>query len=497
VADDLPEIAADVAARAGLTAPPAVWSVHLAVLASRVVFPGGLTAASRHCGAEPWLTERPQPYHERTLRRTVGALAAGQGAAVLEAAVERQVHAAVLASDHRATLYSDLYDQVYYTKKLAHAGPIGNLGNRILACTYVGLTFLRLGPDGPSLAYHISWHKPASPLVDALQDLDAPAARAAWLRDHVWLAIWDRGANGRAVLQWALGQPIPYLTLSSGTVYRSAQKAPTLATPEDLPVFVRRDVRLAAPPAATAPPPRTVIYPAQPAKGAACKQGIRYRTNAPLAAAEVARTDDVYTTRWAACENRIKDLCAVGFGVNRERRLEPTTSRGQDGQRARLTAREDALDGHLAAAAEGPPTARTFRRIETLLAKRDTVQAAQDDLAGQPVTTGARPRSAPELIYKYLHVLVTNALLLLLTRSPIDAVRHLTLAMVRELLLGRRALAVADAAGWTLWVEPVPDARQRRLQAEVIRLFDAHVPFRLRGQPARLRLAGSPGSPSG
>jgi hypothetical protein len=64
---------------------------------------------------------------------------------------------------------------------------------------YFGLTTVRL-PSGPTLFVHLSWHKPASPLRGALEDPLDDEQRLRWWHRHVRLHVWDRGANGDAVL---------------------------------------------------------------------------------------------------------------------------------------------------------------------------------------------------------------------------------------------------------------------------------------------------------
>ena len=90
-----------------------------------------------------------------------------------------------------------------------------------------------------------------------------------------------------------------------------------------------------------------------------------------------------------------------------------------------------------------------------------------------------------ELLCKTLMLLLVNALALVLGRSENLEVRTLTPAMLRELLLGRPCLASIDADGVTLWAEPLPDAYQRRIQAELIKIFDEAA---LRTRHGRLRL---------
>jgi hypothetical protein len=141
--------------------------------------------------------------------------------------------------------YTDIYDQVYWTKKPSHAGPIGNRGNRLLAATYFGLTFVR--PDhGPALAYSLSWHKPASPLQDALEALYAEPRRTTWMTVSIQCHIWDRGGSGQPSLRWAADRAIPYLTVSKGSTYWTRyRRPPQVHTRSKLPVFVRRDAAVA------------------------------------------------------------------------------------------------------------------------------------------------------------------------------------------------------------------------------------------------------------
>ena len=463
--------------------------LQLGALAGRLVHPGGLTAASRHAGAEPWSTGRARPYAESTLRLRAGAWGAAGGAAAVARHVEAQVERAVRTAGG-AVAHTDMFDQVLYTKKPAHAAPIGSLGNRLLAATYFGLTMVR--PDGgPPLLDHVSWHKPAAPLVDALYALHANARRAAWLTAYVRRHTWDRGGNGRAVLQWARDHDIPYLTLARGTVYLSSQRRPTATTATQLPIFVRKDVGLGAPslrPDGTARTPRVVIFPARPAAGAACKKAIRYRTNAELTAAEIATMDTVYKARWPEMENGIKALVAVGFGANRERSLALTTSRGTDGKRARLAQRARELTTEIEALRREPPKAPVRRKLATRAKRQRAIQRQMAVSAAAPLTKGARESTRGELLSKYLTALLYNALALLLCRSPLEAVRAMTPALVRELLLGQPAFAVLTTETLTLWIEVTPDARARPLQRELVKLFEAAQLARVGGRVLRLRL---------
>ena len=93
------------------------------------------------------------------------------------------------------------------------------------------------------------------------------------------------------------------------------------------------------------------------------------------------------------------------------------------------------------------------------------------------------------MLCKYLQVMLCNALALVLALSPIAAVRALTPRLVRELLWGRSATADVAPRCVTLWIDPVPEARQRLQQVELLRLFNDAAPLRLHGARIRLRLA--------
>jgi hypothetical protein len=116
---------------------------HLGALVGRLMSPGGWVGGERRAGAEPLWTGRARPYDESTLRKHARHLARRGATDVLARAVEAQVHKAVAASGAKAVAYTDMFDQVYWTKKPAYAAPIGNLGNRLLGATYFGLTFVR------------------------------------------------------------------------------------------------------------------------------------------------------------------------------------------------------------------------------------------------------------------------------------------------------------------------------------------------------------------
>jgi hypothetical protein len=432
LAEPLGQIATEMAAlpapRGETTSPPpavpsapfarkADWiETHLGALVGRLMSPGGWIAGQRRAGAEPLWTGRARPYDESTLRKHMRHLAQQGGTEIVARAVEAQVHQAVAASGAKAIAYTDMFDQVYWTKKPAYAAPIGNRGNRLLAATYFGLTFVR--PDhGPALAYHVSWHKPASPLQDGLEALYSDKPRERWLSANLHLHIWDRGGSGVETLRWAAARGIPYLTVSRGSTRLTRyRRAPKVRTRSKLPVFVRRDHKVARrklgrgklgrgklgrgklgrgklgraktargePEAST---PEEVIFPAHPDKGSTSTRALRYRTGRSLPKATLRKLDRVYKTRWPSNENAIKALVAVGFDRNLDRGLTPTTRRGTDGELARLEAREQALGAEIEAFV--PTTlAQTMKGIGRFFDQKQRCDEQRERIAQAPQDKG-------------------------------------------------------------------------------------------------------------
>jgi hypothetical protein len=399
------------------------------------------------------------------------------------------VEQAVARSGAPAIAYTDIFDQVYWTKKPAHAGPIGNRGNRLLAATYFGLTFVR-PKDGPALGYHLSWHKPASPLHDALEDLHAEPRRATWLSATIRRHIWDRGGCGRPTLRWALARRIPYLTVGKkATRWTRYRRRPRVYTRRGLPVFVRPDTTVAqGRPKGTTP--QEVIFPAQPHKGRASVRALRYRTGVPLAKREVRELDRVYKTRWPNNENPIKALVAVGFDRNLDRGLTPTTSRGTDGELARLATREHALLATMEAFA--PTTfANTMKAIDRFSQQKEVTEAKRAAILAAPLDKGARMPTGAEGLCKNLMLLMYNVLATLLWRSPLHEVQAMAPLRVYALLLGRGLLACGDKDRMTLWIDPLYDSAERALQEELLRLVNEQQ-LSLRGQRLDLRMLDPP-----
>jgi hypothetical protein len=465
--------------------------VHLGALVGRLMPSGTWVSGERHAGAEPIATGRARPYDESTLRKHARELARRGGADVVARAVEAYVERAVAASGGKAIAYTDMFDQVYWTKKPAHAGPIANRGNRLLAATYFGLTFVQ-PTDGPVLAYHLSFHKPASPLQDGLEAVYVEPRRATWLAAQSRCHIWDRGGSGLPTLRWALDRGIPYLTVTKGatrwTLYR---RAPFIYARRRLPVFVLRDAavlhgRRRRGPAEPSLAPQEVIFPAHPDKGRAATKALRYRTCAPLTKDELRDLDHVYKTRWPGNENPIKALSAVGFDRNLDRGLTLTTSRGTDGRLARLEQREQALRDEVVAC-QPTTSAQLTKALTRFGHQKRACDKERAAIAAIPQGKGARMPTGAEVLAKNLMLLMYNALALLLRRSPLEQVQAMTPHRVYELLLGRAMLVCLEAQRTTLWIDPVPNTAERPLQKELVRLFN-DTSLRLRGLPLHLRL---------
>jgi len=461
--------------------------MYLGALIGRLMPCRGWVAGERHAGAEPLVTGRCRPYDESTLRKKARELAQHGGTEHVARAVEASVERAVGDSGTKAVAYTDIYDQVYWTKKPAYAAPIASRGKRMLAATFFGMTFVGLG-IGAALAYFLSWHKPASPLQDALEEVHAEPRRAAWLSANLRLHIWDRGGSSRPSLRWAIARRIPYLTVANGsTLWTRYRRPPRVHTRFKVPVFVRRDEAVArGRPEGTNP--EEVIFPAHPSWGRRSTKALRYRTGASLSTIDLRNLDRVYKTRWPCNENAIKALVAVGFHRNLDRGLTRTHSRGIDGRWARLRAREQALRDTI------KTLPRAMRKAGRLVRKKVACAKERATLVATPAVKGARMPTGAELFCKNLMLLVYNRLTLLLRQSPIEEARTLTPARVHELLLGQPLVAATTGEATTLWLDPLPVAPERALQQEIVRLFNEQS-LLLHGRHLSLRLR-DPTSPS-
>jgi len=465
-----------IAAECGADRPRQIPStvLRLRALTGRLVRRHGWLGAARETGAETLLTGRAEAYAESTLRKHARAMARAGAVPVAERALERQVADSIAAAgpEARTIAYTDLFDQVFWSKRPTHAGPIGNRGNRVLGATYFGLTFVRAG-GGPLLGYHVSWHKPATPLLDALKDLHASETRASWLRANVDAQIWDRGGAGRPTLEWAMAEDVPFLTVMNGSVLWTDYKYPRTHTPLGVPVFVRPDeVLFDWPCFAGAPLPREIIFPAHPDKGAACTKALRYKSTADLSDGDLQALDALYKSRWPYNENAIKDLLAVGFDRNLDRTLVLTTSRGTDGKLARLEAQRTRLVAEIEALETQTPGRAARNKVATRRKKLEALAQKSAQLHAPPEKS-ARAPSGAELFVKVLTLLLFNALRIMLARSVHDAVRAMSIASVRALLLARSVITVIDGQTLRLYVEPIRDLRERELQQHLLDVANA------------------------
>ncbi len=454
----------------------------MGALIPRVMFPASLAAAAREAGAEPLWTGRPLPYAESTLRMAATRLDAEGAWVHVAGAVWRQVTDAVAKVDDEVVAYTDMFDQPYFTKKLAHAAPIGRLGNRLLAGTYFGLTTVAL-PGGPTLFAHLSWHKPASPLRDALEDLFGDDARMAWWHAHVRLHILDRGANGDAVLQWLWNWEVPYLTIGRKSADLWRFPTPTARNAHGLPFVVRPDARLDGD---GDDGPWEVIVPARP-DDAAGTRGLRFRAAVPLDEAALLELNAQYKSRWPSMENELKALQSRGFGRNRTRRLALTESRGTDGEIARLREQEATQCAEIEALDAQPSTPQTLRRVLKMAQQITATRAKRERLAETASRKHARVEGGAERLGKWLHLLVQNALKLALASSCDEAVRAMEPNTVFALLLSRSALTCVEDARLTLWVEALDGAEDRSRQAALVAAFN-QLKLRCRGREVVVHL---------
>lgn len=405
-------------------------------------------------------------------------------AEVLRKQVERSV------GDQDVTAYTDVFDQVFWTQKSSWAAPIGSLGNRLLPCVYFGMSFVK-PKNGPLLALHVSWHKPASTLHDALEALHDNSVRHAWLSEHVRIHILDRGTQGDPMLRWARTQGIPYLTITRGHTHWRRFSKPTSYTKNWMPIYVREDVRLRDSQAAQgrATLPQVIVFPANPAEGESNGKSLRYRTSAALEADEIRALNDVYKTRWPNNENGIKALVAVGFDRNLDRTLAPTSSRGKDGavrrEQAALATVDVALESLKLVSPKGEGRAQVKlekkrAKIELRLAEKESARSLE--AAG---SRGSRMAKGAEPLAKIIMLLLYNAIAMLLWKSTNSVVRTLTPLRVRELLLARSAIGILSLGRVILVIEPLWSAQDHELQIELVRLFNAE---RLRGPAGRVEI---------
>lgn len=467
----------------------------LGALTGRLLTRGGLAAASRDAGGETLFTGRSRPYSEAWLRQEAERIELAGGAVACSEQVFAQVTTA--ARGHVVTAFTDMFDQVWWTKLPAHAGPIGRLANRCLAAVYFGVTTVHIAlatAPGLTLGLHISAHKPATPLHDAIEDLVDDDERLRWLQSVRHFVV-DRGGNGRRTLLLMRDARLPYLTMAQRSTELPAVAEATDFTESGLPLQVTPDLAIAGDvaPSADKPGPRRIAFPANPDRGAACEKAIVYLVDATLSTDELRNIDAVYKGRWGGGENVLKALQAVGFGVNRSRRIELACSRGDDGKLARSEERYETLVDTLKSINHRGSTkeARHFDRTRMKIGA-ETLKAQQ--IRDKPTTKHVRVVDGTgEMLAKWLMLLLTNALAITLGRSRIPAVRTMTPARLNELLLGRSTVASVSANAITLYLEPIHEYRDREHQRELVRVFD-EAALTLTGRTLRLRLRKASGA---
>jgi hypothetical protein len=217
--------------------------------------------------------------------------------------------------------------------------------------------------------------------------------------------------------------------------------------------------------------PRVVIFPARPEQGDQHGRGLVDRTAARLTDGQIEELSGTSKARWPNHENPIKGLVAVGFDRHLDRTLETTTSRGHDGQVERLSQAILAHDDQLTRLAQEPGKQADKRReAEEKKRRQKTTKLAKAER--QAHEKGIRADEGGEHLCKVRMLLLWNALAVLLWKSPVEAVRTMTLARVCTLLVRQNALAVVEAERVTRWVEAVGSAQDREHQAEVVRLVN-------------------------
>jgi hypothetical protein len=454
----------------------------LGALVPRAMCPGGWTQAARLAGAEPLVTGRVRAYDESTLRRAADRLDAAGCSARVAQAMWCQVDRAVNASGEEVIAYTDMFDQPYYTKKLAHAAPIGRLGNRLLAGVYFGVTTVALA-NGPTLFLHLSWHKPAAPLHDGLVDLLADPARLAWWHEHVWSHIWDRGGNGDRTLALAWAWEIPYLTISPKSADLWRFHAATMHAEDGRPLVFRPDPRLGG---TLEDGPWEAIVPASPDKPES-ERGIRFRSAIEFGEEELRGLTVFYKSRWPEMENQLKAVIARGFGRNRTRSLEMTTSRGVDGAVER--AREQEIDqlAVLKSLTEEAPSGKNITMVLKTARKIEDARRAGIAALEGATLKNARTAGGSERLAKQLHLLTHNALTIALHGSDDEEVRVMDPNTVFALLLDRPAVTCIENGRLTMWVEAIGGAADRRRQAALVETFNG-IGLRCRGCAVTIRM---------
>jgi hypothetical protein len=414
-----------------------------------------------------------------------------------------QVHLA-LRGANQLHAYTDMFDQVYWSKTPMHAGPIGARNKKLLAGTWFGMTFVRSG-DGPTLGYALSWHKPASPLLDAMQALHDDPVRHRWLCGNIDVHILDRGTQGTTVLDQLAQLGVPYLTPERRSTSWARFRSPSsLHTQQGVAVHVRRDQRMSSLAATPSHPrlgiARRIVFPARPERGENDRRAIAYRTTARLSDTQIQQLDRVYKARWPNNENAIKALVAVGFGRNLERSKRASPSRGQETKaqrwRERVARSERAILSLMDKRA--CDVGRAYLKQERVRERR-VKSLRRQERKNAAERRQVRVAEKGELLCKHLLLLLHNHVQLVLAKSERRSVRAMSLSRVRDLMLMRPATVSRVGDTLTLSFESCASGADRMDQQELIRLFsaeklalaDARIALRIRdlsaeSQPMRI-----------
>lgn len=145
-----------------------------------------------------------------------------------------------------------------------------------------------------------------------------------------------------------------------------------------------------------------------------CERGICFRTAVSLGEADLRTLTAFYKSRWPLMENLIKALLSRGFGRNRTRALELTTSRGVDGAVERLRGRELKLRAKVAQLTTEPAGAKNLAAVVKAVGQITTARAAQVAAMENATLKYARTAGGSERLSKQLHLLLHNALALAL-----------------------------------------------------------------------------------
>jgi len=210
----------------------------------------------------------------------------------------------------------------------------------------------------------------------------------------------------------------------------------------------------------------------------------------PLTESDLRTLTVDYKSRWPSMENLIKALLSRGFGRNRTRALEMTTSRGVDGAVERLHGRELELRAKVAQLATEPAGAKNLAAVVKAVGQVEATRAAKVAAVENATLKNARVVGGSERLAKQLHLLTQNALSLALYGSDDEAVHVMEPNTVFALLLDRPAITCIEDGKLTLCVKALDAAADRRRQEALVAVFN-NLALRCRGCAVKIRLRQS------